>query len=179
GEPGVNCGFERPRCIERCEHGDELASATALLASLHRQDAALSYEVLDAAALRKRLPAASPSLAGTLWSPNDGHANPLYALRAMLQAFVQNGGVYLPRNDVNEIRPRAGRFEIDTCEGRLEAGRVVLAAGLDNARLAPMVDMHAPISALRGRIMVTERPAPVLTYPAPDPYSTLRAHRPL
>jgi hypothetical protein len=147
----VNCGFERPGGIELFEHADELASATALLESLHRQDAALSYEVLDAAALRRRIPAASAALAGALWSPNDGHANPLYTLRAMLQAFVQSGGVYLPRNPVNEIRPRAGRFEIDTREGRLEAGRIVLAAGLDNARLAPMVDMHAPIARCAAR----------------------------
>lgn len=97
-ETGVNCGFERPGGIELFEHADELASATALLESLHRQDAALSYEVLDAAALRRRIPAASAALAGALWSPNDGHANPLYTLRAMLQAFVQSGGVYLPRN---------------------------------------------------------------------------------
>ncbi|MEZ7520840.1 NAD(P)/FAD-dependent oxidoreductase [Burkholderia vietnamiensis] len=164
-ETGVNCGFERPGGIELFEHADELASATALLESLHRQDAALSYEVLDAAALRRRIPAASAALAGALWSPNDGHANPLYTLRAMLQAFVQSGGVYLPRNPVNEIRPRAGRFEIDMREGRLEAGRIVLAAGLDNARLAPMVDMHAPIAPLRGQIMVTERLTPFLDYP--------------
>ncbi|WP_175719468.1 NAD(P)/FAD-dependent oxidoreductase [Burkholderia anthina] len=164
-ETGVDCGFERPGGIELFEHDAELASAAALLESLHRQDAALSYDVLDPAALRKRIPAASPALAGALWSPNDGHANPLYTLRAMLQAFVQNGGVYLPRNEVSEIRPRAGRFEIDTRAGLLEAGRVVLAAGLDNARLAPMVDMLAPISPLRGQIMVTERLAPFLDYP--------------
>ena len=164
-ETGVDCGFERPGGIELFEHDAELESATALLESLHRQDAALSYDVLDPAALRKRIPAASPALAGALWSPNDGHANPLYTLRAMLQAFLQNGGVYLPRNEVSEIRPRAAHFEIDTREGPLEAGRVVLAAGLDNARLAPMVDMLAPISPLRGQIMVTERLAPFLDYP--------------
>ncbi|WP_069704889.1 NAD(P)/FAD-dependent oxidoreductase [Burkholderia seminalis] len=162
---GVNCGFERPGGIELFEHRAELDSATALLESLHRQEAALSYEVLDPAALRRRIPSASRALAGALWSPNDGHANPLYTLRAMLQAFQQCGGVYLPRSEVTEIRPRPGRFEIDTRDARLDAGRVVLAAGLDNARLAPMVDLLAPIAPLRGQIMVTERLAPFLDYP--------------
>ncbi|MBR8060980.1 NAD(P)/FAD-dependent oxidoreductase [Burkholderia dolosa] len=164
-ETGVDCGFERPGGIELFEHAAELDSAAGLLESLRRQDAALSYEVLDPAALRARIPAASAALAGALWSPNDGHANPLYTLRAMLHAFLQRGGVYLPRNAVDEIRPRAGRFEIDTRGGTLDAERVVLAAGLDNARLAPMVDMHAPIAPLRGQIMVTERLAPFLDYP--------------
>ncbi|MBU9620471.1 NAD(P)/FAD-dependent oxidoreductase [Burkholderia multivorans] len=164
-ETGVDCGFERPGGIELFEHATDMNDAIALLESLRRQDAALAYEALDPAALRGRIPAASAALAGALWSPNDGHANPLYTLRALLQAFLQSGGVYLPRHDVVEIRPRAGRFEVDTRDVRLEAARVVLAAGLDNARLAPMVDMAAPISPLRGQIMVTERLAPFLAYP--------------
>ncbi|KVP27778.1 FAD-dependent oxidoreductase [Burkholderia multivorans] len=164
-ETGVDCGFERPGGIELFEHAADMNEAIALLESLRRQDAALAYEALDPAELRRRIPAASPALAGALWSPNDGHANPLYTLRALLQAFVQGGGVYLPRHDVVEIRPRAGRFEVDTRDVRLDAARVVLAAGLDNARLAPMVDMAAPISPLRGQIMVTERLAPFLAYP--------------
>ncbi|MBU9259433.1 FAD-binding oxidoreductase [Burkholderia multivorans] len=164
-ETGVDCGFERPGGIELFEHATDMNDAIALLDSLRRQDAALAYEALDPAELRRRIPAASAALAGALWSPNDGHANPLYTLRALLQAFLQSGGVYLPRHDVVEIRPRAGRFEVDTHDVRLDAARVVLAAGLDNARLAPMVDMAAPISPLRGQIMVTERLAPFLAYP--------------
>ncbi|UQN71386.1 FAD-binding oxidoreductase [Burkholderia multivorans] len=164
-ETGVDCGFERPGGIELFEHAADMNDAIALLESLRRQDAALAYEALDPAALRSRIPAASAALAGALWSPNDGHANPLYTLRALLQAFVQSGGVYLPRHGVVEIRPRAGRFDVETRDVRLEAARVVLAAGLDNARLAPMVDMAAPISPLRGQIMVTERLAPFLAYP--------------
>ncbi|MCA8386957.1 FAD-binding oxidoreductase [Burkholderia multivorans] len=164
-ETGVDCAFERPGGIELFEHAADMDDAIALLESLRRQDAALAYEALDPAELRRHIPAASAALAGALWSPNDGHANPLYTLRALLQAFVQNSGVYLPRHDVVEIRPRAGRFEVDTRDVRLDAARVVLAAGLDNARLAPMVDMDAPISPLRGQIMVTERLAPFLAYP--------------
>jgi glycine/D-amino acid oxidase-like deaminating enzyme len=86
-------------------------------------------------------------------------------LRAMQQAFLAHGGVYLPRNEVKAIRPRTDGFDIDTTNGLLQSERVVLAAGLDNARLAPMVGMHAPITPLRGQIMVTERLAPFLDYP--------------
>jgi glycine/D-amino acid oxidase-like deaminating enzyme len=73
--------------------------------------------------------------------------------------------VYLPRHDVTEVRPRSGRFDVVTSGGTFETGRVVLAAGLGNARLGPMVGLHAPISPLRGQIMVTERLAPFLDYP--------------
>jgi glycine/D-amino acid oxidase-like deaminating enzyme len=83
----------------------------------------------------------------------------------MQQACALAGGTYLPHHEVREIRPYVGRFEIDTPHGTLEAERVVLAAGLDNQRLAPMVGMLAPITPLRGQIMVTERLAPFLDYP--------------
>ncbi|EEA02738.1 FAD dependent oxidoreductase [Burkholderia sp. H160] len=164
-ETGVGVGFERPGGIELCETHEELDEGQALLESLRRQDAGLDYEVLDPAALRKRIPAASPELAGALYSRNDGHANPLYTLRALQQAFMALGGVYRPNDEVREVLPRAGRFDVVTATDTLSAGRVVLAAGLGNARLAPMVGLDAPISPLRGQIMVTERLAPFLDYP--------------
>ncbi|WP_244818253.1 FAD-binding oxidoreductase [Caballeronia sp. Lep1P3] len=164
-DTGVDAGFERPGGVELCETAEQLDAGRRLLESIRAQDASLTYEVLDMKALKARVPSASDALAGALYSPHDGHASPLYTLRAMQQAFQLHGGAYLPNNEVKEIRPRAGRFEIDTASGTLEAERVVLAAGLDNARLAPMVGMHAPITPLRGQIMVTERLAPFLDYP--------------
>ncbi|WP_250501365.1 FAD-dependent oxidoreductase [Caballeronia sp. GAWG1-5s-s] len=164
-ETGVETGFERPGGIELCETAEELEAGQRLLESLRAQDASLDYHVLDRHALKQRIPAASSALAGGLYSPNDGHASPLYTLRAMQQAFQRHGGVYLPSNEVREIRPRASGFEVVAASGVLDAGRVVLAAGLDNLRLAPMVGMHAPITPLRGQIMVTERLAPFLDYP--------------
>ncbi|NKJ50657.1 FAD-dependent oxidoreductase [Burkholderia sp. SG-MS1] len=164
-ETGVDVGFERPGGIELCETHGELDKGRTLLESLRQQDAGLDYEVLDPAALRKRIPAASPELAGALYSRNDGHASPLYTLRALQRAFVALGGAYRPNEEVREVLPRAGRFDVITAAGTLAAGRVVLAAGLGNARLAPMVGLDAPISPLRGQIMVTERLAPFIAYP--------------
>ncbi|WP_250515857.1 FAD-dependent oxidoreductase [Caballeronia sp. INDeC2] len=164
-ETGVDAGFERPGGIELCETAEQLEAGRQLLESIRAQDSSLDYDVLDLEALKARVPAASDRLAGALYSPHDGHASPLYTLRAMQEAFARHGGTYLPRNEVREIRPRSNGFEIDAANGTLDAERVVLAAGLDNARLAPMVGMHAPITPLRGQIMVTERLAPFLDYP--------------
>jgi glycine/D-amino acid oxidase-like deaminating enzyme len=164
-ETGVDVGFERPGGIELCETHEQLEAGAALLESIRAQDPSLTYHVLDRHALKARIPSASSALAGALYSPHDGHASPLYTLRAMQQAFALHGGTYLPRNEVKEIRPRSGRFDIDSANGTLDTGKVVLAAGLDNLRLAPMVGMHAPITPLRGQIMVTERLAPFLDYP--------------
>jgi glycine/D-amino acid oxidase-like deaminating enzyme len=46
-----------------------------------------------------------------------------------------------------------------------QAPKVVLAAGLGNARLAPQVGLHAPVRPNRGQVLVGERTAPFLDYP--------------
>jgi glycine/D-amino acid oxidase-like deaminating enzyme len=164
-ETGVDPAFERPGGFELCETQNQFADAQALLASLHGRDAGLTYEVFSTTELRRRIPAASPELTGALYSPNDGHASPLTTLRAMHAAFQLRGGTYLPGRKISEVRARAGHFEIVSAEGVLEAGRVVLAAGLGNAELGQMLGFDAPIKPLRGQIMVTEKLAPFLAYP--------------
>jgi glycine/D-amino acid oxidase-like deaminating enzyme len=164
-ETGVDPCFERPGGFELCETVQQLDEGQRLLESLRERDAGLDYQVLDNAELRRRIPAASSELAGALYSRNDGHANPLFTLRALHEAFQARGGVYLPRHDVTEVIPRSGRFDIVTTAATLEAERVVLAAGLGNARLGPMVGLDAPIAPLRGQILVTEKLAPFLDYP--------------
>jgi glycine/D-amino acid oxidase-like deaminating enzyme len=46
----------------------------------------------------------------------------------------------------------------------IAASKIVLAAGLDNARLGPMVGMDVPVRPQRGQIMVTEKTAPFMPY---------------
>ena len=47
----------------------------------------------------------------------------------------------------------------------VRAQRVVLAAGLGNARLAPMLDMDLPVRPQRGQILVLERLPRFMDYP--------------
>jgi glycine/D-amino acid oxidase-like deaminating enzyme len=51
---------------------------------------------------------------------------------------------------------------VDTCGSQrfLNAGKVVLAAGLGNTELAPSLGLVAPLTPLQGQIVVTERVAP-------------------
>jgi glycine/D-amino acid oxidase-like deaminating enzyme len=52
-----------------------------------------------------------------------------------------------------------------TRSGEVRAAKVVLAAGVDNVRLAPMVGLNVPVRPQRGQLIVTERTAPFLHYP--------------
>ena len=80
---------------------------------------------------------------------------------------------YLPSHRGRERSARdGGEFRLTTPQGEMRAGKVVLAAGNANMRLAPMVGLEAPMRPERGQIVVTERLRPFLRYPvvtaAPD-----------
>jgi octopine oxidase subunit B len=47
----------------------------------------------------------------------------------------------------------------------LRSEKIVLAAGLGNARLAPMVGLEAPVKPSKGQIIATEKVAPFLDHP--------------
>ena len=74
------------------------------------------------------------------------------------------GGSYHANHAVERIEPRAGEFRLHTANGEIAAARFVLAAGLGNARLAPMVGLDAPVRPQRGQIMVTEKVAPFMNH---------------
>ena len=144
---------------------DELAQKSAAMAALKSHTPEFAYQVLDAARVGRYLPDVSPRIAGGIFSPQDGHVDPLRTLHALLAAFTALGGTYWPRCRVDDIACRSGNFSLTTSQQTLRSARVVLAAGLGNARLAPLVGLYAPVLPVRGQVMITERVAPFLPYP--------------
>jgi glycine/D-amino acid oxidase-like deaminating enzyme len=86
----------------------------------------------------------------------------LHALHIGLQ---RAGVARLARNGVATIEPRADRFDVRTPQREFTCECIVLAAGLGNARLAPMVGLSAPLVPNKGQIIVLERVQPFLAMP--------------
>jgi glycine/D-amino acid oxidase-like deaminating enzyme len=110
------------------------------------------------------LPQIGPEVAGASFCPQDGHVNALRLLRALHVAFARLGGEYRSNHLVSRIEPRGGEFSLSAADGAFTAGKVVLAAGLGNSRLAAMVGLNAPVRPQRGQIIVTEKAAPFMNY---------------
>jgi glycine/D-amino acid oxidase-like deaminating enzyme len=72
---------------------------------------------------------------------------------------------YRPGTAVRALAPHRGSFALDTTTGLVHADRVVLAAGLDNARLAPMAGLRAPVAPNQGQVIALERVQPFLGIP--------------
>jgi glycine/D-amino acid oxidase-like deaminating enzyme len=130
----------------------------------------LDMAMLDRAGVQKVFPQIGPDVTGASFCAQDGHCNSLRLLRALNQGMQMAGAAYLANAGVERIECSAGGFLLLGKAGEVRAAKVVLAAGNDNARLAPMVGLEVPVRPQRGQLIVTERTRPFLHHPI----STLR-----
>jgi len=167
-ETGLDVSLSQPGGYSLCLSEAELESRRASMMRMHNQPdwQPIPWEVHDHATIARAMPALGSEVVGGIYCPLDGHVNSLRLFRALHTSCLAQGVSYLPDHPVDNITPLpAGGFAIATPGGVIEAGRVVLAAGLGNARLAPMVGLEAPVRPQRGQVMVTEKTAPFLHHP--------------
>ena len=125
----------------------------------------VSFEMLEHPELARRLPGLGPDVVGGSFCPLDGHCNSLRLFRALHVAGQRCGLHYRAFHGVDRIDPHGGGFKLMTTGGEVQAGKVVLTAGIGNARLAPMVGLSIPVRPQRGQIIVTEKAERFLHYP--------------
>jgi glycine/D-amino acid oxidase-like deaminating enzyme len=166
-ETGIDVALAQPGGIHACLTAEELTQRVADLAALQAQPGFRRYpvDVLDRGGLASRLPGLGTAVAGGTYCPLDGHCNPLKLLHALHAATVVAGGAYRPGHAVARISPRGGGFTVETARGAIAAEKVVLAAGLSNAALAPMVGLYAPVRPNQGQVIVLERVPRFLALP--------------
>jgi glycine/D-amino acid oxidase-like deaminating enzyme len=166
-ETGIASGHERPGGVTICLTDEELDKRRRLMEQLTVESGATKFEyhMLRHAELKKLLPAIGPQVAGASFTPYDGHANPLYTLRALHAALLNHGGRYVPNVRIDRIGTAPNRFTVTAGGATYCAPRLVLGAGLGNKALAVMVGLNVPVQPVRGQIIVTERVQPVLPMP--------------
>lgn len=171
-ETGIAIAFEQrggfSLYLQRQKLEAHMRALTGLMDKLGPE--ALAVELMDRKALERMLPAIGPDVVGGTYCRLDGHVNVLRLFGALHEACRRRGVSYRPGASVKAITSKDGSFLLSTTAGPFEAERVVLAAGLGNARLAPMVGLAANVSPQRGQIIVTEKLERFLDYPL----STLR-----
>lgn len=166
-EAGIDVAHSQPGGFVLCLSQDELDKRVEAMRRLHNQQtlADFPYEVLDRAETRRRLPDIGPDVVGALYSPLDGHVNSLKLFRALREAGSRRGIDFRPNHPVDAILHRDGGFRVTGPWGEIAAAKVVLAAGLGNARLAPMVGLDAAVKPSKGQIIVTEKTDAFLHHP--------------
>jgi glycine/D-amino acid oxidase-like deaminating enzyme len=166
-ETGLDVCFQRPGGFHLALSEKELEARAGVLTRLHNQPGIVEYktEILDHGQVARMLPDIGPEVVGASYCPLDGHVNSLRLFRTLHTAINDRGVHYMPSHSVQNITREGEEFQLHTTQGVVRAGKVALAAGNANMRLAPMVGLEAPMKPERGQIVVTERLRPFLNYP--------------
>jgi hydrogen cyanide synthase HcnC len=171
-ETGIDVMLSQPGGFSLCLSDAELERKTGIMRRLHSQQGAngVAWEVLHRAETKRRLPAIGEEVVGAIYSPVDGHVNSLKLFRALHTAIAQRNVSYRPSHAVETIAYRHGRFLARGGWGEIASDKIVLAAGLGNAHLGPMVGLDVPVWPSKGQVIVTERTERFLDHP----FATLR-----
>lgn len=165
---GVDSGLQQPGGFWLGFSEADVRARAELLERINREVGDIPFQMMDPSELRQYLPAIGPAVVGGSFGPLDGHANPLMLLRALYAGLLCKGADVITGVNVARLRydANSGMFEIIASDGQSwKSERLVLAAGLGNASLAPQVGLYAPISSTRGQVLITERLKPFLSYP--------------
>ena len=154
---GVDVALQQTGGYTFCLSDDEMQRRATLIARMHNESGDIGTVMLDRAELRARLPMIGDAVRGAAFCPIDGHANPLKLLRSLQDALLKSGGAYLPNRTVDRIDHAPGQFTLHSGADTITSEKLVIAAGLGSAKLAPMVGLSMPVTPLRGQIVVTER----------------------
>ncbi len=170
-ETGIDVALRQAGGLHVCLSREALDARARVLASVQAQAGfpACPIEVLDRAGVAARLPHVGPDVAGGTFCALDGDCNPLRLLRALHAAIARAGGALLADHGVQRIDAdgdgRGDGFALRTKQGVVTARKIVLAAGLGNAHLAPMVGIAMPVTPNKGQVLVLERVQPFLPFP--------------
>jgi hydrogen cyanide synthase HcnC len=164
---GVTVGLEQPGGVQLCLGDEEFAERRAMMEQMRAEagNFGFEYRMLDRAELVEMLPGLGPAVTGGSWTPYDGHVNSLYLLHALHKGFVERGGAYIPNRSVDYAAAQPHDFRLAWGAEEISAPKMVLAAGLGNAALAPLFGLSAPVRPQRGQILVTERTARIWPIP--------------
>jgi glycine/D-amino acid oxidase-like deaminating enzyme len=119
-------------------------------------------ELLDRDGLRDVAPYVSARMAGGLFCPLEGRANPLLAAPALARAASARGATLLPRTVVHTLeRIPGGRFRLSTGAGPIDCDRVVDCAGAEAGDVAALAGAAFEVQRWPLMVSATE-PAPPL-----------------
>ena len=166
-ETGVDVSLEQPGGLHMCLSERELEARIATMNRMLAQPGFERYpfETLDPVGVKRYFPEVGPTVVGATRTTLDGHVNPLRLFRALHAAFIARGGSYRPNSKLAKVAHANGVFATEAGGTRQASPQLVLAAGLGNAALAPMIGLMVPVRPQRGQMIALERVRRFMHYP--------------
>lgn len=158
---GDDCGFHAHGQMRIAEHEEHMPALLQREAKMR----ALGYtheEMIDAAELRRLVPALSPHCIGALMARNDGAADPHRTIMAFRRVCEAKGVVIVEGCGVQAVERQGDAWLLACGERSFRAPVVVNAAGAWAGRLAELFGDKIELGVRASMMMVTERLAPLL-----------------
>jgi sarcosine oxidase, subunit beta len=142
---------------------EELPVLRSLVAEAHKAGLT-SVELLDAEQTREIIPSATGPFLGAMWSPVDAHCQPEKGTEYYVRRAERAGAHIAYQVKVTHLLETASRISgVNTTAGRIQAGAVVVAAGVWTPYLAKSVGLNVPIMPVIMAELETEPVKPLFT----------------
>jgi glycine/D-amino acid oxidase-like deaminating enzyme len=155
------------------------ADETRLKAAMEAAHASgIRSDLVDAREISKLLPNAHHDWTLGLFTPGDGHAEPVKACVAFAVAAKRLGVVFKEHTLVRRLqRSASGVVSVVTADGVFQAKEIVVAAGVGSAELMRTVGISIPVQPVRASVAQTNRSNVKLTVPVWSPGVAFRPKR--
>jgi sarcosine oxidase subunit beta len=166
-----DCGFENNGQVLVAENDAELAACRTRVADLNARGF-IHEELLDAAELRRLVPAVAESCPGGIVSRRDGAAQPARTTTAFRRKAQALGATILEGVAATNIRTENGLWRVDAGSDCYTAPVLVNAAGAWAGRIAASLGEVVPVETIAPMLMITS-PVPHFI----DPVVILRGRK--
>jgi len=159
-ELGEPVGLHLAGGLMVAETAEEIAALRQKSALENRNG--LETSILDGDEARAIAPYLSPTVQAACWCPTEGHASPRLVGPAFAAAAARLGASIRPRTEVTGLAPVGSGWRVALRNGeQLDAGSVVVAAGVWSGQVTAMAGMPLPLVGHPLTIFATA-PAPPL-----------------
>lgn len=118
-ETGIDTGFSRPGGLGFCLTQEEFEAKRSAMTRLAEQTEELfKFEMLNRGGVAGLLPWIGGEIAGAVYCPHDGGANPLNLLRALQSVLAKSGATLIAGGKVRNIVSDGFGYSISTDEGK-------------------------------------------------------------
>lgn len=156
-----DCGFDSHGQVLVAEDEGELAAMRERVSDLNLRGYT-HEELIDAAELRRLVPAVAESCPGGVVSRRDGAASPARTTTAFRRKAAQAGAHVVEGAIVTAVRRDGRAWTVEAGGERYTAPVLVNAAGAWGGRLSAMLGEPVPVEAVAPMLMITSRVAPFI-----------------
>ena len=161
---GLTVEYAQTGTLRTIHHEVRIARLQSWLAVCRNQG--LAVELLDAEAVRQRVPLIAPDTYGAVWFPSEAQVRASLFVAALARAAHISGASLYEQQDVVSIQTQGQRvLSVTTAQNTTFACQhLIIAAGAWSANWSPWLNQNLPVVPQCGQLIALKQPTPTLCH---------------